>query len=284
MLEDLPPIQESLKQFGLTANKALGQHFLFDLNLTRKIARAAGANSGDIIMEVGPGPGGLTRALLESGAQLIAVDKDTRFAPLLQSIQDASKGRLVVKFEDALNTNESAFYTHGKTFKIVSNLPYNVGTMLLIKWLTATPIMWSSLTLMFQKEVAERVVAPPCAAAYGRLAVLVAAIADAHYLFGIPATAFTPPPKVDSAVVHLTPKPVDQRFDDLAGLEQITRTAFGQRRKMLRASLKPFAKAAGLEVENWLEEAGISPTDRPETVAPSGFFTLTKIWRSAGKT
>ncbi len=277
-------MQDCLKQFGLHANKSLGQHFLFDLNLTRKIARAAAVESGDVVLEVGPGPGGLTRALLESGASVIAIDKDMRFAPLLENISNAANGRLTWRFEDALKTDESAIVGRDKTFKIVSNLPYNVGTALLIKWLTIAPIAWTSLTLMFQKEVADRVVASAGSPAYGRLSVLCAAITHRHTLFGVPAAAFTPPPKVDSAVVHLTPKPIAERFDDLAGLEQITRAAFGQRRKMLRASLKPVAKAAGLNVENWLETAGVQPTERPETIAPEGFFALTRIWRAEGQT
>jgi len=281
MLEALPPVQESLKQAGLWANKSLGQHFLLDLNLTRKIARAAGIESGDLVVEIGPGPGGLTRALLESGADVIAIDKDTRFAPILERITQASGPRLEVHYKDALRMDLSTFAPSEKSIKVVANLPYNVGTALLIGWLSAKPVFWSSLTLMFQKEVAERVVAAPGTSAYGRLAVLCAAVADAHMMFGVPAAAFTPPPKVDSAVVHLTPKPEQDRFDDLDALEQVTRAAFGQRRKMLRASLKPLAKSAGLEIASWLTEAEVSPTDRPETLSPQNFFALAQIWRQA---
>ncbi len=281
MLEALPPVQESLKQAGLWANKSLGQHFLFDLNLTRKIARAAGIESGDLVVEIGPGPGGLTRALLESGADVIAIDKDTRFAPILERIAQASGPRLEVHYEDALRMDLSTFAPSEKSIKVVANLPYNVGTALLIDWLSAKPVFWSSLTLMFQKEVAERVVAAPGTSAYGRLAVLCAAVADAHMMFGVPAAAFTPPPKVDSSVVHLTPKPEQDRFDDLDALEQVTRAAFGQRRKMLRASLKSLARTAGLEIASWLTEAEVSPTDRPETLSPQNFFALAQIWRQA---
>lgn len=277
-LEYLPPVRESLKQAGLLANKSLGQHFLFDLNLTRKIARAAGTGPGDLVVEIGPGPGGLTRPLLESGAQVIAIDKDTRFAPILDEISVASHGALQVRYEDALRTDMTAFEP---PVKIVANLPYNVGTQLLVQWLTEKPIFWISLTLMFQKEVAERVVAQPEQSAYGRLAILCAAVAETHMLFGVPASAFTPPPKVDSAVVHLTPKAPENRFDDLDALEQITRAAFGQRRKMIRASLKAIAKSAGLDVGNWLISAGINPTDRPETLPPEAFYALAHIWRVA---
>jgi len=281
MLEDLPPVQESLKQAGLWANKSLGQHFLFDLNLTRKIVRAAGVEPGDMVVEIGPGPGGLTRALLENGAKVIAIDKDTRFAPILDRIAEASDHHLEVHYEDALRTDLSIFAKPGKPIKVVSNLPYNVGTALLIGWLSAKPVFWSSLTLMFQKEVAERVVAAPGTPAYGRLAVLCTAVADAHMMFGVPAAAFTPPPKVDSAVIHLTPKPVQDRFEDLDALEQVTRAAFGQRRKMLRASLKSLAKSAELDIAKWLAEANVSPTDRPETLPPQNFFALAQIWRKA---
>ncbi len=280
-LDDLPPVGACVERLGLRAHKSLGQHFLFDLNLTRKIARAAGTGPGELVVEVGPGPGGLTRALLESGAKVIAVDKDTRFAPLLDEINTASDGALDVRYEDALRTNMATLGSHGQPLKIVSNLPYNVGTQLLINWLTAKPLFWTSLTLMFQREVAERIVAKPGSSAYGRLAVLTAAIADAHLLFDIPAAAFSPPPKVDSAVVHLTPKPENDRFADLDALEHVTRAAFGQRRKMLRASLKPCAKAVGLDTGRWLAEAEIAPTNRPEVLPPEAFFALARIWRKA---
>ncbi|PHS28734.1 MAG: 16S rRNA (adenine(1518)-N(6)/adenine(1519)-N(6))-dimethyltransferase [Robiginitomaculum sp.] len=280
-LETLPSVQDCLKQAGLNANKALGQHFLFDLNLTRKIARSVGISQDDLVIEIGPGPGGLTRPLLEQGVHVIAIDKDTRFTPILDDIRAASENRLEVHFEDALRSDLSRFASADRPIKIVSNLPYNIGTQLLIGWLTTKPIFWSSLTLMFQKEVAERVVALPGTTGYGRLAVLCAAVADAHMLFGVPAEAFTPPPKVDSAVVHLTPKREAERFADLEALEQITRAAFGQRRKMLRASLKTLAKPAKMNVADWLDEAGIDPTVRPETLAPQDFFALARLWRAA---
>ncbi len=280
-LEDLPSVRACIERHKLRAQKSLGQHFLFDLNLTRKIARAAGVESGDQVIEIGPGPGGLTRALLEHGAAVTAIDMDTRFAPILDEIAEASSAPLQVIYQDALKTDMSAQVEAEHPLKIVSNLPYNVGTQLLIGWLTAKPLFWSSLTLMFQREVAERVVALPGSSAYGRLAVLTAAIADAHMLFGVPAEAFSPPPKVDSAVVHLTPKAPAQRFDDLDALEQVTRAAFGQRRKMLRASLKSIAKTTGLDISDWLSAAKIDPTDRPETLPPQDFFALARLWRQA---
>jgi 16S rRNA (adenine1518-N6/adenine1519-N6)-dimethyltransferase len=281
MLEALPSVQESLKQAGLLANKSLGQHFLFDLNLTSKIARAANIEPGDCVIEIGPGPGGLTRSLLEGGAKVIAIDKDTRFSPILDAIIVASNGALQVRYEDALRLDLSTLITPGQPVKIVSNLPYNVGTALLIGWLTADPLPFASLTLMFQKEVAERVVARPGSSGYGRLAVLCAAVCETHMLFGVPAKAFTPPPKVDSAVVQLVPKPKTDRFADLSSLEQVTRAAFGQRRKMLRASLKTMAKEAGFDVGDWLKRAEIDPTARPETLTPAAFFTLTRLWNDA---
>ena len=280
-LDALPSVRASVEALGLRAHKSLGQHFLYDLNLTQKIVRAAGIGPGDMVLEIGPGPGGLTRALLHSGAHVIAVERDPRFAPLLQQLTEASGGALQVRQEDALHLDLAALARPGEPLKIVSNLPYNVGTALLVNWLTQTPRVWSSMTLMFQREVAERVVAQAGDQAYGRLAVLRAAVADAHLLFGVPAATFTPPPKVDSAVVHLVPKAGGACFDDLEALQSVTRAAFGQRRKMLRASLKACAKAAGMDVATWLESAGIDPAARPQTVPPEGFFALARAWRAA---
>ena len=277
-LDALPPVRQSLEALGVQARKSLGQHFLFDLNLTQKIARAAGVDAGDLVLEVGPGPGGLTRALLHSGAQVIAVERDRRFAPLLDELVRASDGALQVRHEDALHLDATTLADASRPLKIVANLPYNVGTALLINWLIAPPF-WASMTLMFQREVAERVVAEPGDPAYGRLAILRAAVAEAHLLFGVPASAFVPPPKVDSAVVQLLPKAAAMRFDDLEALQAVTRAAFGQRRKMLRASLKPCARAAGLCLPDWLEAAQIEPTARPQTVPPENFFALARLFR-----
>ncbi|HEV7384953.1 MAG TPA: 16S rRNA (adenine(1518)-N(6)/adenine(1519)-N(6))-dimethyltransferase RsmA, partial [Phenylobacterium sp.] len=233
----LPPLRDALAEHGLLAKKAFGQHFLLDLNITRKIARLAELSPGDQVIEVGPGPGGLTRALLEAGVRVTAIEKDQRFRPLLEDLAAAAPpGALTLVFADALAVDEAALMT-GEPGHVVSNLPYNVGTPLLIKWLTG-PWTPASLTLMFQKEVAERISARAGDEAYGRLAVIAQATSHAASVMDVPARAFTPPPKVDSAVVRLTPRaerPSESRLD---ALQKITAAAFGQRRKMLRASLK----------------------------------------------
>jgi len=268
-LADLPPLREALAAHGLTARKSLGQHFLLDLNVTRKIARLAEVGPGDVVIEVGPGPGGLTRALLETGARVVAVEKDARFGPLLEELGAAAQGRLRLIIGDALEADEAALA--GGAGHVVANLPYNVGTPLLIKWLTGawTPL---SLTLMFQSEVAERITASPGGSAYGRLGVIVQATAEARWVMEVPARAFTPPPKVDSAVVRLTPRADRPSPLRLQALQQVTAAAFGQRRKMLRASLRtlggePLARAAGLD-----------PQARAETVEVAGFLRLADAW------
>ncbi|MFN3585047.1 16S rRNA (adenine(1518)-N(6)/adenine(1519)-N(6))-dimethyltransferase RsmA [Phenylobacterium sp.] len=269
-LEALPTLREALEAHGLWAKKAFGQHFLLDLNITRKIARLAEVGDGDLVIEVGPGPGGLTRALLETGAQVIAVEKDERFRPLLEELAAAANGRLTLVFGDALTTDEAALAA-GRPAHLVSNLPYNVGTPLLIKWLTGpwTPV---SLTLMFQKEVAERIVAAPGSGAYGRLGVIAQAACDARPVMDAPARAFTPPPKVDSAVVRLEPRadrPSPQRLD---ALQKVTAAAFGQRRKMLRSSLKVMGGEA------LVTTAGLDPAARAEMVDVKGFLALADAW------
>lgn len=269
-LADIPPLREALAAHGLLAKKSFGQHFLFDLNVTRKIARLAEIGAGDLVIEVGPGPGGLTRVLLETGARVVAVEKDQRFRPLLEELASASGGALELVFGDALGVDERGLAAGGAAH-IVSNLPYNVGTPLLVKWLTGawTP---ASMTLMFQKEVAERIVAPTASSSYGRLSVLAQAAADARIVMEVPARAFTPPPKVDSAVVRLAPRADRPSHERLQALEAVTAAAFGQRRKMLRSSLKaiggePLALAAGLD-----------PQARAETVNVSGFLHLADAW------
>jgi 16S rRNA (adenine1518-N6/adenine1519-N6)-dimethyltransferase len=264
-LADLPPLREALAAHGLIANKAFGQHFLLDLNITRKIARLAEVGEGDLVIEVGPGPGGLTRALLETGAAVTAIEKDARFAPLLADLVTAG-GNLTVVLGDALKVDEAAI-ADGRPAHLVSNLPYNVGTALLIKWLTG-PWTPASLTLMFQKEVAERIIATPDDDAYGRLAVLASALTEARLVMDVPARAFTPPPKVDSAVVRLMPlkdRPDPVRLD---ALQKVTAAAFNQRRKMLRSSLKPIGGEA------LVLAAGLDPQARAETVPVEGFFAL----------
>ena len=275
-LEDLPPLREALAEHGLSADKRFGQHFLLDLNITRKIARLAQPLEGRVVIEVGPGPGGLTRALLETGAaQVIAVEKDPRFLPLLHALAAEAPGRLRVLEADALKVDEAALAAEagaGATAAIVSNLPYNVGTPLLVKWLTAPGFRPESLTLMFQKEVAERITAPPGADAYGRLGVLCQALARTELVMTLPARAFTPPPKIDSAVVRIDPLPVAQRPRDalVASLERVTAAAFGQRRKMLRSSLKP------LGGEALCDAAGLAPDARAEVIDVAGFLRLAK--------
>ena len=265
MTDNLPTLRETLDAHGLSAKKSFGQHFLLDLNVTRKIVRYAGPFEGRNVIEVGPGPGGLTRALIESDAgKVILVEKDPRFIPLLSELDDCSE-RLVIHEADALRVNEAEL-SDGPTH-LVSNLPYNVGTPLLIKWLTG-PWLPHALTLMFQKEVAERIVAQPDEDAYGRLAVISQAICEARIVMHLPAAAFTPPPKVASAVVHLVPHAVRPSPERLKKLERVTAAAFGQRRKMLRSSLKQLGGAA------LCEAAGISPEARAETIDVAGFLRL----------
>jgi 16S rRNA (adenine1518-N6/adenine1519-N6)-dimethyltransferase len=274
-LAALPPLREALAEHGLLAKKAFGQHFLLDLNITRKITRLAELSPGDVVIEVGPGPGGLTRALLEAGARVTAIEKDPRFRPLLEDLASAARddskaGALTLEIADALTADEAAL-TAGAPGHVVSNLPYNVGTALLIKWLTG-PWRPASLTLMFQREVAQRIVAAVDAPAYGRLAVIAQATSDAQIVMDVPARAFTPPPKVESAVVRLTPRADRPSTDRLDALQKVTAAAFGQRRKMLRASLK------ALGGEPLIAAAGLDPQARAETIDVRGFLQLADAW------
>lgn len=278
-IDGLPPLRDVIRTHDLVAKKQLGQNFLLDLNLTAKIARLSGDLSGCDVLEVGPGPGGLTRGLLVEGARrVLAVEKDPRCLPALMEISDAYPGRLEVLNADALEIDVTAHLT--PPIRIIANLPYNVGTELLIRWLSPHdwPPFWESLTLMFQKEVAERIVARPKGDHYGRLAILAQWRCDAKIVMHLPPEAFTPAPKVHSAVVHL--KRLDQpRYPaDPATLSRITAMAFNQRRKMLRSSLK----GLGGDVETLLSDVGIPPTARAEEIGLEGFCALARAVKDRG--
>jgi 16S rRNA (adenine1518-N6/adenine1519-N6)-dimethyltransferase len=268
-LDGLPPLRDVIERHELQAKKSLGQNFLLDLNLTGKIARTAGDLSATTVIEVGPGPGGLTRALLMNGAKrVIAIERDERCLAALAEVSAHYPGRLEVVSGDALKTDFAAL-AGGEPVKIVANLPYNIGTELLIRWLTVPqwPPFYSSMTLMFQREVAQRIVAAPDSDAYGRLSILAGWRTQARIAFDVPPQAFTPPPKVTSSVVHLIPRenplPADVRV-----LGRVTEAAFGQRRKMLRQSLK------GIEGARLLEATGIDGTRRAETLDIAEFVAL----------
>ena len=277
--DGLPPLREVVASFGLDPRKSLGQHFLFDLNLTGRIARAAGPLEGVTVLEVGPGPGGLTRALLAAGAHVIAVERDPRCLPALAAIGDRFPGRLEVIEADALTINGAALAAGRGPLRIVANLPYNVGTPLLVRWLEAEPWppWFDRMVLMFQTEVAERIVATPAERAdYGRLGVLAGWRTEARILFHVPPQAFTPPPKVSSSVVELVPRRTPLPCEG-AALATITQAAFGQRRKMLRQSLKGLS-ASGKPVDPaaLLADAGLEGTRRAEEVDVAGFVTLAR--------
>jgi len=273
-IDGLPPLREVIDRHGLQAKKALGQNFLLDLNLTGKIARSAGDLSKATVIEVGPGPGGLTRALLFNGARrVVAIERDERCLAALAEVSAYYPGRLEVISGDAMKTDFSALAA-GEPAKIVANLPYNIGTELLVRWLTPGnwPPFYASMTLMFQREVAERIIARPGSDAYGRLGVLAGWRTQAAIAFDVPPQAFTPPPKVTSSVVHLVPRaeplPVDAKR-----LARVTEAAFGQRRKMLRQSVK------SLGGETLLNSVGIDPTRRAETLSIEEFVALANAGR-----
>jgi 16S rRNA (adenine1518-N6/adenine1519-N6)-dimethyltransferase len=276
-IDDLPPLRDVVQRFDLAPKKALGQNFLFDLNLTSRIARSAGAL--DTVIEVGPGPGGLTRALLAAGAKrVIAIERDSRCIAALQEIAAHYPGRLEIIEADAMRFDPRPLLAGGRA-KIVANLPYNVGTQLLLDWVTAPewPPFWESATLMFQREVARRIVADEDDRAdYGRLGVLCGWRTHATILFDVAPSAFVPPPKVTSSVVHLTPRP-DPAPCDLAMLEKVTQAAFGQRRKMLRQSLK------GLHPDPvaLLTPLGIAPTARAEELGVADFLAISNALAEA---
>jgi 16S rRNA (adenine1518-N6/adenine1519-N6)-dimethyltransferase len=269
-IDDLPPLREVIERHGLAAKKALGQNFLLDLNLTARVARQAGTLEGVEVLEIGPGPGGLTRALLAAGANVTAFERDERCLPALAEIAAHYPGRLRVIEADALKTDMASLVPRGS--KIVANLPYNIATPLLTGWLTAEPWppFYASMTLMFQREVAERIVSGPGDEAYGRLAVLANWRCHTEIAFDISPRAFTPPPKVTSSVVNLVPRETPLPCDTRA-LERVTAAAFGQRRKMLRQSLKGVGGAA------LLEKAGIDGSRRAETLSVAEFVALARL-------
>jgi 16S rRNA (adenine1518-N6/adenine1519-N6)-dimethyltransferase len=272
-IDTLPPLRNVIATHGLSARKSLGQNFLLDLNLTAKIARAAGDLSRADVLEIGPGPGGLTRGLLAEGARrVLAIEKDARCLPALEEISAAYPGRLCIIEGDALEIDPLAHLT--PPIKVAANLPYNVGTELLVRWLTPPqwPPFWQTLTLMFQREVAERIVAQPGSKAYGRLAILAQWRAEARIAMSLPPQAFTPPPKVASAVVHIEALSSPRFPADAKLLERVVAKAFNQRRKMLRAALKGLAP----DIEDRLLAAGIKPTDRAETVGIEAFCALAR--------
>ena len=271
---DLSPLGDVIRRFGLRARKSLGQHFLLDLNLCRRIARAAGDWAGDwgdvTVIEIGPGPGGLTRALLESGARkVLAVEKDSRCVAALRELSAAYPGRLEVIEADALGTDVQALTSPPR--RVVANLPYNIATPLLLGWLRRITD-FDGLTLMFQKEVAGRLVAQPGGKAYGRLSVITQWLAEVRHEFNVSKQAFTPRPKVASSVVSVIPRPAPLAPADWQALETVTAAAFGQRRKMLRSSLKPLSLSLGLD----LGALGIEPTVRAEDLSVEEFCAIAR--------
>ena len=272
-IDFLPALREVIAANDLSARKSLGQNFLLDLNLTAKIARQAGPLDGCDILEIGPGPGGLTRGLLAEGARFVlAIEKDRRCLTALHQISNAYPERLTVLEGDALSIDPLQYLT--PPIKVAANLPYNIGTELLIRWLTPPqwPPFWTSLTLMFQREVADRIVAQSGSKAYGRLALLAQWRCDPQIVMSLPPEAFTPPPKISSAVVHFTALPAPRFPADPKVLERVIAMAFNQRRKMLRSALK----GLGPDIEDRLVAAGLKPTERAEQVSLEGFCNLAR--------
>jgi 16S rRNA (adenine1518-N6/adenine1519-N6)-dimethyltransferase len=277
-IDDLPPLREVIRRHALQARKSLGQNFLLDLNLTARIARAGGALAGVTVVEIGPGPGGLTRALLAEGAaRVVAVERDERALAALAEIAARYPGRLAVVAGDALDFDAAPHIGPGQNgqglARVIANLPYNIATALLVRWLSVEPWppWYDSLVLMFQREVAERIVAPPGSKSYGRLSVLAGWRTEAKILFDVSAAAFVPPPKVTSSVVRLVPRAAPLACDR-ATLERVTEAAFGQRRKMLRQSLRTL----GRDPRPLLAAAGIAETARAEDIPVEGFVALAR--------
>ena len=273
-MEKLPPLKDVISKHKLSAKKSLGQNFLLDLNLTSKIARYAGNLEQSDVLEIGPGPGGLTRSLLNEGARkVVAIEKDTRCIAALEEVQTRFTGKLKIVEGDALSTEVRQYLTH--SVQIIANLPYNIGTELLVRWLNSTtwPSFWQSMTLMFQKEVANRIVASPGSKAYGRLSVMAQWRCNTKIAFNIPATAFTPPPKVESSIVHFEALKEPRFPAEVNKLEFVVSKAFNQRRKMLRGALKGHFK----NVEEGLLAIGVVPTKRAENVTIQEFCLMAQI-------
>ena len=273
-MEKLPPLKDVISKHKLSAKKSLGQNFLLDLNLTSKIARYAGNLEQSDVLESGPGPGGLTRSLLNEGARkVVAIEKDTRCIAALEEVQTRFTGKLKIVEGDALSTEVRQYLTH--PVQIIANLPYNIGTELLVRWLNSTtwPSFWQSMTLMFQKEVANRIVASPGSKAYGRLSVMAQWRCNTKIAFNIPATAFTPPPKVESSIVHFEALKEPRFPAEVNKLEFVVSKAFNQRRKMLRGALKGHFK----NVEEGLLAIGVVPTKRAENVTIQEFCLMAQI-------
>jgi 16S rRNA (adenine1518-N6/adenine1519-N6)-dimethyltransferase len=278
-IDDLPPLREVIRRHGLSAKKSLGQNFLLDLNLTARIARAGGPLAGATVIEVGPGPGGLTRALLAEGAQrVIAIERDERAIAALEEIAARYPGRLEIVSGDALRFDAGAHLKDGRA-RVIANLPYNIATALLIDWLTIEPWppWYDVAVLMFQREVAERIVAKPGSKTYGRLSVLANWRCETKIIFDVAPSAFVPPPKVTSSLVRFIPRAAPLACDAQA-LQRLTEAAFGQRRKMLRQSLKSLGGDTGA----LLEQAGITPTARAEEIDVAGFVVLARAFSKAG--
>jgi 16S rRNA (adenine1518-N6/adenine1519-N6)-dimethyltransferase len=279
-IDDLPPLRDVIRRHGLTPKKSLGQNFLFDLNLTARIARAAEPLENITVVEIGPGPGGLTRALLTLGARrVIAIERDQRAIAALEEIAARYPGRLDIVAGDALAV-DPVEHLGPERARVVANLPYNIATALLVEWLTVEPWppWYDSLILMFQREVAERIVATPGSKTYGRLSVLAGWRTEARILFDVAPSAFVPPPKVTSTVVRLTPRQIPLTCDPIA-LQRVTEAAFGQRRKMLRQSLKTL----GMDAAALLAGAGIEPTARAEEIPVEGFVALARVFAAQPK-
>ena len=273
-MEKLPPLKDVISRHKISAKKSLGQNFLLDLNLTSKIARYASNLEQSDVLEIGPGPGGLTRSLLNEGARkVVAIEKDTRCIAALKEVQKQFSGKLIIVQGDALSTEVRQYLTH--PVQIIANLPYNIGTELLVRWLNSTtwPSFWQSMTLMFQKEVANRIVASPGSKSYGRLSVMAQWRCNTKIAFNIPATAFTPPPKVESSIVHFEALKEPRFPAEVNKLEFVVSKAFNQRRKMLRGALKGHFK----NVEEGLLTIGVVPTKRAENVTIQEFCLMAQI-------